>query len=110
MTRFRRALSIPTAAAYLKAGYLLPPNASDGVHYFSSANTDTNFREEIARVDHQFNEKFTILGHLIYDSAQSGIAHRGLDRQYVSDRWVARKRSFLGCCRASHDEPSVLTC
>lgn len=58
----------PTAAAYLKAGYMLPPNASDGVHYFSSANTDTNFREEIARVDHQFNEKFTIMGHLIYDS------------------------------------------
>ena len=31
------------AASYLKAGYLLPPNASDGVHYFSSANTDTNY-------------------------------------------------------------------
>ena len=56
------------AASYLKAGYILPPNASDGVHYFSSANTDTNFREEIARVDHQFNEKFSLMGHLIYDS------------------------------------------
>ena len=58
----------PVAAAYIKAGYFLPPNASDGVHYFSSANTDTYYREEIARVDHQFNEKFTVLGHLIYDS------------------------------------------
>jgi hypothetical protein len=58
----------PAAAAYIKAGYLQPPNASDGVHYFSAANTDTYYHEEIARVDHQFNEKFTLFGHLIYDS------------------------------------------
>ena len=56
------------ALAYLKAGYLLPPNASDGVHYFSSANTDTYYHEEVARVDHQFNEKYTIFSSLIYDS------------------------------------------
>jgi hypothetical protein len=58
----------PVAAAYVKAGYFQPPNASDGIHYFSSANTDTFYREEIARGDHQFNEKFSVMGHLIYDS------------------------------------------
>ena len=58
----------PVAAAYIKAGYFQPPNASDGIHYFSSANTDTYFREEIARGDHQFNEKFSVMGNLIYDS------------------------------------------
>jgi hypothetical protein len=58
----------PSAAAYLKAGIILPANASDGAHYFSSANTDTYYREEIARVDHQFNEKLSIMGHFIYDS------------------------------------------
>ena len=63
----------PTATAYLKAGYILPPNDSDGDHYYSSANTDTNFREEIARVDHQFNEKFTVMGHLIYDSVSQAL-------------------------------------
>ena len=58
----------PVAAAYIKAGYFQPPNASDGIHYFSSANTDTYYREEIARGDHQFNQKFSVMGHLIYDS------------------------------------------
>ncbi len=56
------------AANYIKAGYFLPPNASDGVHYFSSANTDTYYHEEVARIDHQFNEKYTIFSSLIYDS------------------------------------------
>lgn len=58
----------PAAAAYLKAGYMLPPNASDGIHYFSSANTITPYREEIVRMDHQFNEKLRLMGDLIYDS------------------------------------------
>jgi hypothetical protein len=62
----------PVAATYLKAGYFLPPNTSDGQHYFSSANTDTNYHEEIARADHQFNEKFTIFAHVIYDSLSQG--------------------------------------
>ncbi len=53
---------MPMPPTYIKAGYFLPPNASDGVHYFSSANTDTYYHEEVARVDHQFNEKYTIFG------------------------------------------------
>ena len=65
----------PVAAAYIKAGYFLPPNASDGIHYFSSANTDTYYREEIARVDHQFNEKFTMMRHLDLRFAQSASTH-----------------------------------
>jgi hypothetical protein len=55
-------------AAYIKAGYLLTPNQSDGLHYFSSATTGDFMREEIARVDHTFNDKFSVYGHLIYDS------------------------------------------
>src|SRR6185437_1372397 len=31
-------------------------------------NTATYFREEIGRVDHQFTQKLTVFGHLIYDS------------------------------------------
>jgi carboxypeptidase family protein len=57
----------PTTSAYLKAGYMLTPNASDGIHYFSSANTVTPYREEIARVDHQFSEKQRVMGSLIWD-------------------------------------------
>lgn len=55
------------AAAYIKAGYLLSPNDTTGQYYFSTANTITPFREEIARVDHQFSEKLAIFGHVIRD-------------------------------------------
>ena len=58
----------PTAVAYLNAGYMLPPNETDGIHYFSAANTVTPYREEIARMDHQFNEKLRLMGNLIWDS------------------------------------------
>jgi len=61
-----------TAKAYLAAGYMLPPNDAAGVYYNSAANTNTYYREEIARGDHQFNEKFSIFGHLIYDSLSQG--------------------------------------
>jgi hypothetical protein len=56
------------AAAYIKAGYLLPPNDPTGQYYNSVANTTTNYREEIVRMDHQFNQKFSLMGHFIYDS------------------------------------------
>lgn len=59
----------PTVAAYLKAGYMPTPNAADGIHYFSSANTITPYREEIARFDHQFNDKLRLMGSMIYDSS-----------------------------------------
>ena len=58
----------PSVAAYLKAGYMLTPNASDGIHYFSSANTSTPYREEIGRIDHQFNERLRLMGSLIWDN------------------------------------------
>ena len=60
------------ASAYLKAGYFPTPNQSDGLYYFKSAVTTDFVREEIARVDHQFNEKYTLFGHLIWDSATEG--------------------------------------
>ena len=34
----------------------------------STANTSTDFREEIARVDHQFSPKLSLMSHLIWDS------------------------------------------
>src|SRR5665213_3362741 len=59
----------PTAKAYLAAGYMLPPNDTTGTYYNSAANTSTLYREEIARVDHQFSDKLSVFGHLIYDSS-----------------------------------------
>ena len=64
------ALFDPNAVAYLKAGYFPTPNQSDGLYYFKSSPQTEFWREEIVRVDHQFNEKYTVFGHLIYDSDQ----------------------------------------
>jgi hypothetical protein len=62
------ALINSNAKAYLAAGYFPTPNQSDGLYYYKAAATTDYVREEIARVDHQFNDKYTIFGHLIYDS------------------------------------------
>jgi hypothetical protein len=59
----------PTAKAYLDAGYMLPPNTADGLHYYSSADTITPYREELVRMDHQINDKLRLMGHFIWDSS-----------------------------------------
>jgi len=56
------------AVAYLKSGLVLQPNQSDGIHYFDQANETEYWREEIGRVDHQFNEKYSIFSSAIWDS------------------------------------------
>ena len=63
----------PNAVLFLKSGFVTTPNTADGRHYFSGANTDTFYREEAARVDHQFNEKLAIFGHYIYDSGHQTV-------------------------------------
>jgi len=56
------------ALAYVNSGLLLNPNSSDGRHYSSAANETEYWREEIGRVDHQFNDKIGIFASAIYDS------------------------------------------
>jgi 3D (Asp-Asp-Asp) domain-containing protein len=58
----------PNVAALLAAGIFVKPNSVDGTHYSAAAPTTTFYREEAARVDHQFNEKFALMGHFIWDS------------------------------------------
>jgi hypothetical protein len=41
------------------------PQANSGVNFFGGNNSPTDLREEIARVDHQFNSKFSVFGHWI---------------------------------------------
>lgn len=56
----------PAAKSVLAAGLFPGPNAADG-RYYASANQVTNYREEAVRIDHQFNEKLSVFGSLIYD-------------------------------------------
>jgi hypothetical protein len=63
----------PNAVLFLKSGFVSTPNTSDGLGYFSGANTDTFYREEAARVDHQFTDKLSVFGHFIYDSGHQTV-------------------------------------
>jgi|CZLA01.1.fsa_nt_gi hypothetical protein len=54
------------ASALLGAGIFPKPN--NGLNFQGGANQPTNVREEIVRVDHTFNDKFTIFGHFVDES------------------------------------------
>jgi len=58
----------PAAKAVLAAGLFPGPNAAQG-KYYASANGRTNYREETARLDHQFSDKLTVMASLLYDNA-----------------------------------------
>ena len=65
------ALLAPNAQALLAAGIFPAPNVFPGSngHQFSGGQKQpTNVREEIVRVDHTFNDKFTIFGHWVDES------------------------------------------
>jgi Carboxypeptidase regulatory-like domain len=52
------------AAALLAAG-IFPTPTNGGTQFIGGNNSPTNVREEIARVDHQFSDKFSIFGHWV---------------------------------------------
>jgi len=55
------------AKAVLAAGLFPGPNTADG-RWYTVNNNSTFFREETFRVDHQFGEKVSLFGSLIYDN------------------------------------------
>ncbi len=65
------ALLDPNAQALLTAGKIFPA-ATSGSNFKGGANSPTYVTEEIARVDHKFNDKFSIFGHWVSEQvAQS---------------------------------------
>jgi hypothetical protein len=60
----------PNAQALLKAGIFPAPN--NGNQFQGGANSPTNVREEIVRIDHQFTDKFSIFGHWISEQISQG--------------------------------------
>jgi hypothetical protein len=53
----------PNAQALLKAGIF--PAPTSGTQFIGGGNQPTNVREEIARIDHQFTDKFSVFGHWV---------------------------------------------
>jgi carboxypeptidase family protein len=65
----------PNATALLSAGIFPAPNTniSNGVgNFVGGANTPTNLREEIARIDHNFSSKFSVFGHFVAEQISQG--------------------------------------
>ncbi len=60
----------PNAQALLAAGIF--PAPTDGAQFKGGNNSPTNVREEIARVDHQFSDKFSIFGHWVSEQVSQG--------------------------------------
>ena len=53
----------PNAQALLAAGIF--PAPTSGSQFIGGNNVPTNVREEVARVDHQFTDKFSVFGHFV---------------------------------------------
>jgi len=65
----------PNATALLNAGIFPAPttNIANGVgNFVGGANTPTNLKEEIVRIDHNFTSKFSVFGHFIAEQIAQG--------------------------------------
>ncbi len=57
----------PQAVALLQAGIFPAGNSDNGNQFTGGTNQPVNLREEILRIDHRFNDKFSIFGHYMKD-------------------------------------------
>jgi len=58
----------PNAQALLKAGIFPAPNS--GSAFVGGSNLPTNVGEELARIDHQFSDKFWVFGHYVAEQTK----------------------------------------
>ena len=68
----------PNAAALVQAGIFPANNTVDGhgnAKFHGGANAATTLREEIVRIDHNFNSKFSVFGHYIAEQVTQGFAN-----------------------------------
>jgi hypothetical protein len=67
----------PNSAALVAAGIFPADNAtssSGSPEFKGGANAVTNLREEVVRIDHNFNSKFSVFGHYIAEQVTQGFA------------------------------------
>jgi len=62
----------PQATALANAGIF--PQPTSGNQFTGSVNTPTNLKEEVVRIDHNFNSKFSVFGHFIAEQVSQGFA------------------------------------
>ncbi|HEV7220810.1 MAG TPA: TonB-dependent receptor [Terriglobales bacterium] len=65
----------PNATALLSTGFLPAPttNIANGIgNFVGGANSATNLKEEMVRIDHNFSSKFSVFGHFIAEQIVQG--------------------------------------
>src|SRR2546430_2685192 len=68
----------PNATALLNAGIFPGPTTTipNGIGQFrGGANTPTNLKEEVVRIDHNFTSKFSVFGHFVAEQVSQGFAN-----------------------------------
>jgi hypothetical protein len=58
----------PSAAAFLASGAIPLPNFNNNTQFTGSRKVPVEVREEIVRVDHNFNDKVSLMAHYINDA------------------------------------------
>jgi hypothetical protein len=56
------------AVLQLNSGTFPKPNYNNGTQYIASIPQPTNVREDIVRIDHNFNSKYQLMGHYLHDT------------------------------------------
>ncbi len=63
----------PNAVLFMGTGAIPKPNTANGTQYIASPKQPTNVREDVVRIDHNFNDKYHLMGHWIHDSMDQTI-------------------------------------
>jgi hypothetical protein len=56
------------AVLQLNSGTFPKPNFNNGTQFIASIPQPTNVREDIVRIDHNFNSKYQLMGHYLHDT------------------------------------------
>jgi len=63
----------PNAILFMGTGAIPMPNTANGTQYIASPKQPTYVREDVVRIDHHFNDKYTLMGHWIHDQMSQTI-------------------------------------
>lgn len=63
----------PNAVLFMGTGALPKPNTANGTQFIASPKQPTYVREDVVRIDHHFNDKYSLMGHWIHDSMEQTI-------------------------------------
>ena len=63
----------PNAVLFMGTGAIPKPNTANGTQYIASPKQPTYVREDVVRIDHHFNDKYTLMGHWIHDQMSQTI-------------------------------------